>query len=111
MSTTTSIPKLRDRPAWKALERHYDEVRGLQLRDLFAGDAARGERLTAEGAGLFLDYSKNRITDETVKLLMALAESRAWPSGPRRCSAGIASTCPRTAPCSTSPCACRAATR
>jgi glucose-6-phosphate isomerase len=74
MSTTTSIPKLRDRQAWKALERHYDEIRGLQLRDLFAGDAGRGERLTAEGAGLFLDYSKNRITDETVKLLMALAQ-------------------------------------
>jgi glucose-6-phosphate isomerase len=74
MSTTTSIPKLRDRPAWKALERHYDQVSALHLRDLFAGDATRGERLTVEGAGLFLDYSKNRITDETVKLLIDLAE-------------------------------------
>ncbi len=74
MTTTTSIPKLRDRPAWKALEQHYEDLDGRHLRDLFAADGARGERLTAEGAGLFLDYSKNRITDETVKLLMALAE-------------------------------------
>jgi glucose-6-phosphate isomerase len=69
-----SIRPLRDRPAWKALEKHYAEVRGTHLRELFAADATRGERLTAEGAGLFLDYSKNRITDETVQLLGALAE-------------------------------------
>ena len=72
--STTSIPKLHARPAWKALEQHYEEIRGRHLRDLFADDSTRGERLTAEGAGLFLDYSKNRITDETVKLLLALAE-------------------------------------
>jgi glucose-6-phosphate isomerase len=69
-----SIRPLRDRPAWKALEKHYDEVRGVHLRELFASDKGRGERLTADGAGLFLDYSKNRITDETVQLLGALAE-------------------------------------
>jgi glucose-6-phosphate isomerase len=74
MSTTTSVPPLRERPSWKALERHYDEIRGLHLRELFADDASRGERLTTEGAGLFLDYSKNRVTDETLKLLVALAE-------------------------------------
>jgi glucose-6-phosphate isomerase len=74
MSTMTSIPLLRDRPAWGALEKHYEEIRGVHLRQLFADDEGRGERLVAEGAGLFLDYSKNRITDETVKLLVALAE-------------------------------------
>ncbi|MGA3044376.1 MAG: glucose-6-phosphate isomerase, partial [Bryobacteraceae bacterium] len=60
--------------AWKALQTHYDRVRALHLRQLFAGDPGRGERLTAEAAGLFLDYSKNRITDETVTLLLQLAE-------------------------------------
>jgi glucose-6-phosphate isomerase len=77
MSTTTTVPPLRERPAWKALETHYQEIRGLHLRRLFADDAGRGERLTAEGAGLFLDYSKNRITDETLKLLVDLAEQSA----------------------------------
>jgi glucose-6-phosphate isomerase len=74
MSTTTSIPPLRQRPAWQALETHCEEIRGLDLRRLFADDATRGERLVAEGAGLFLDYSKNRVTDETLKLLVELAE-------------------------------------
>jgi glucose-6-phosphate isomerase len=70
----SSIRPLRDRPAWKSLEKHYDEVRATHLRELFAADATRGERLVAEGAGLYLDYSKNRITDETVQLLGALAD-------------------------------------
>jgi glucose-6-phosphate isomerase len=61
-------------PAWTALQRHYETIRGLHLRNLFAGDPGRGERLTAEAAGIFLDYSKNRITDDTVRLLIALAE-------------------------------------
>ena len=74
MSTTTSIPALRERPAWTALQKHYEEIHGRHLRELFADDAGRGERLTAEGAGLFLDYSKNRVTDETLKLLTELAE-------------------------------------
>src|ERR1700748_895368 len=69
-----SIRPLRDRPAWKALEKHYEDISGKHLRELFASDPTRGERLTVEGAGLFLDYSKNRITDETVQLLGALAE-------------------------------------
>jgi glucose-6-phosphate isomerase len=73
-SMTTSIPRLRDRPAWKALAKHHDQIRRLHLRELFAEDETRGERLVSEGAGLFLDYSKNRITDETVRLLVALAE-------------------------------------
>jgi glucose-6-phosphate isomerase len=58
---------------WKALSAHFDDVRDLHLRDLFADDAGRGERLTVEADGLYLDYSKNRITDETMRLLVALA--------------------------------------
>ena len=65
---------LRDRKAWQALERHHAEIAGRHLRDLFAEDPGRGERFTAEGPGLYLDYSKNRITDETVRLLVELAE-------------------------------------
>jgi len=65
---------LRERAAWKALERHYAEVREAHLRDLFADDPARGERLVAEGVGLYFDYSKNRVTDETLRLLVQLAE-------------------------------------
>ena len=65
---------LRQRPSWKALEQHYDEIAGVHLRELFADDPGRGERLTAEAAGLYLDYSKNRVTDETMQLLIRLAE-------------------------------------
>jgi glucose-6-phosphate isomerase len=69
----TSTP-LRQRPAWQALETHYQKVRELRLRKLFADDPGRGERLTTEAVGIYLDYSKNRITDETLKLLLQLAE-------------------------------------
>jgi glucose-6-phosphate isomerase len=69
----TTTP-LCDRPAWKALEDHYQKLRDAHLRQLFADDPRRGERFTAEAAGLFLDYSKNRITDETLRLLLSLAE-------------------------------------
>jgi glucose-6-phosphate isomerase len=72
-------PSLTSRKAWQALERHYTEISGLHLRDLFAGDPGRGERLTAEAAGIYLDYSKNRITDETMRLLLALAEESGVP--------------------------------
>ena len=65
---------LRQRVAWRALERHHAEVGQLHLRELFAADPERGERMTAEGAGLHLDYSKNRITAETLGLLERLAE-------------------------------------
>ena len=64
---------LRERPAFAALTEHYTKVEGRHLRDLFADDPARGERLTAEAAGLYLDYSKNRVTDETLSLLFQLA--------------------------------------
>jgi glucose-6-phosphate isomerase len=67
-----TIP-LRERPAWKALEQHYSEIGGRHLRELFASEPGRGERLTAEAAGLYLDYSKNRVTDETLRLLIQLA--------------------------------------
>ncbi len=59
--------------SWKALEHHHGEIAGKHLRDLFADDNGRGERLTAEGVGLYLDYSKNRVTDETMQLLLDLA--------------------------------------
>jgi glucose-6-phosphate isomerase len=69
-----AIEPLTKRKAWKALQAHYEQLRGLHLRKLFADDPKRGERMTAEAAGIFLDYSKNRITGETVKLLIQLAE-------------------------------------
>ena len=62
-------------PAWKALDAHYKKIRELHLRDLFADDPKRGERMTAEALGIFLDYSKNRITDQTLTLLIQLAEA------------------------------------
>ncbi|MGN6813057.1 MAG: glucose-6-phosphate isomerase, partial [Thermomicrobiales bacterium] len=65
---------LTQRPAWQALQQHYQQVRDRHLRDLFAADPKRGERLVAEGAGLYLDYSKHRVTDETLRLLVQLAE-------------------------------------
>jgi glucose-6-phosphate isomerase len=71
---TATPHSLAARPAWKALEANHQKVRELHLRKLFADDPKRGERLTAEAAGIFLDYSKNRITDETLKLLLQLAE-------------------------------------
>jgi glucose-6-phosphate isomerase len=70
----TDSPRLTTLPAWKALQAHHAAVRDRHLRDLFAADPGRGERLTAEGAGVFLDYSKNRATDETLKLLLNLAD-------------------------------------
>jgi glucose-6-phosphate isomerase len=69
-----AVRKLTRRAAWKALQSHYKAIRDTHLRTLFAEDPGRGERLTVEGVGLFLDYSKNRITDETIKLLLQLAE-------------------------------------
>ena len=69
----TALP-LRQRAAWQALETHHAEVANLHLRDLFAEDPERGPRLCAEAVGLYLDYSKNRVTDETLRLLLALAQ-------------------------------------
>src|ERR1700745_346925 len=63
-----------ERAAWNALVAHYQNVRELHLRKLFADDPTRGERMTIEAVGLYLDYSKNRVTDETLKLLVQLAD-------------------------------------
>jgi glucose-6-phosphate isomerase len=68
------IISVTERPTWNGLAAHYDSVARLHLRKLFVDDPKRGERMTAVGAGLFLDYSKNRITDETLKLLLQLAD-------------------------------------
>jgi glucose-6-phosphate isomerase len=69
-----TVAALRQRPAWSALEAHYKKIQGLQLRHLFAEDPKRGGRFAVEDVGIYLDYSKNRITDETLKLLLQLAE-------------------------------------
>ena len=70
---STSMPLLRRRPAWALLEKHYQKLKAVHLRQLFADDRERGESLAIEAAGLYLDYSKNRITDETLRLLLQLA--------------------------------------
>jgi glucose-6-phosphate isomerase len=76
MATTTRTAALRETEAWRALEQHADEIRKRHLRELFAEDPSRGERLALEAEGLYLDYSKNRVTDETLALLIRLAEER-----------------------------------
>ena len=75
LTVPASAPLLTRRPEWKALAEHYAKIKDVHLRTLFAEDPRRGERLTAEAAGLYLDYSKHRITDETLRLLLALAEA------------------------------------
>jgi glucose-6-phosphate isomerase len=69
----TTVVALTERPAWRALAAHYEQIKDVHLRELFAADAARGERFIAEAAGLLLDYSKHRITAETLDRLLALA--------------------------------------
>jgi glucose-6-phosphate isomerase len=71
---TKKLIPLSERPAWNALQAHHQQIQGRHLKQLFADDPARGERFTVETGGIFLDYSKNRITDETLKLLIQLAE-------------------------------------
>jgi len=72
---TTSMPPPTRRPEWTARQDHYRKIQDVHLRTLCAGDPQRGERLTLEAAGLYLDYSEHRITDETLRLLVTLAES------------------------------------
>jgi glucose-6-phosphate isomerase len=72
--TNLVVEPLTNRTAWRTLQTHYQQIREVHLRNLFADDPQRGERMTAEAAGIFLDYSKNRITDETLRLLMNVAE-------------------------------------
>ena len=103
---TTGTGSLTQRPAWKALLAHHAQVKDLHLRSLFAEPGQRGERLTAEGGGLYLDYSKNRVTDETLRLLVELADDAgAARAASTRCSAARRSTSPRSARCCTSRCA------
>ena len=71
---TTSVPQLTKRAAWNALESHFSKIKNVHLRKLFADDPQRGERLNAEACGIYFDYSKHRITDETLRLLLQLAE-------------------------------------
>ncbi len=74
-----AVTPLPERKAWQALGRHHDEIAGVHLRELFAADPGRGERMTAEAVGLYLDYSKNRVTDETMRLLVELAAESGVP--------------------------------
>jgi glucose-6-phosphate isomerase len=68
------LTPLRERSAWKELSAHYDQIRGTHLRDLFATDPRRGERLTLDACGIYLDYSKNRVTYDTIRMLLQLAD-------------------------------------
>jgi glucose-6-phosphate isomerase len=74
-----TTPPLRQRESWRALSDHFPAIRDVHLRDLFAQDPERGRRLTAEAEGLYLDYSKHRVTDETLRLLLALAQECGVP--------------------------------
>ena len=79
-------------PEWAALEKHYAEISGRHLRELFAEDPGRAQSLTVQAADLFLDYSKNRITAETIRLLVASRSGPACASASTRCSAASTST-------------------
>ncbi len=79
MTEALAASPLTERGSWKALDRHFGEIGDTHLRELFAADGERGERLVAEGAGLYLDYSKNRVTDETIALLVELADDCGMP--------------------------------
>ena len=96
-------PSLIERPQWRALLLHYLQIEPQHLRELFADDPGRGERFAAEAAGLYLDYSKNRINDETLRLLFELAEAcgvrlrtEAMFNGERRLASQATMTNPRT---------------
>ena len=93
------------RTAWKALEAHYQKVRDLHLPDAIPEDPLRGERMTAEAIGIYLDYSKNRITGETLGILLQLAEDPDCGLASMPCSEGRRSTSRKSAPFCTWPCA------
>ena len=100
-----SVQPLRQRPAWKSLERHSEAIRDRHLRQLFADDPKRGERLALEAVGVFLDYSKNRLTDETLALLLQLARESGLADRIAAMFRATKSMSPSTAPCCTWPCA------
>lgn len=91
MATEQTVLPLEKRPAWQALSAHYEQIRHQHLRQLFAADPQRGERFALEALGIYLDYSKNRITAETLDLLVQLAEQSGL-RGSRPCSAATKST-------------------
>ena len=96
-------------PQWWALANHQAEIADVHLRDLFAADPARGERLRLELGDLYVDYSKHRLTDQTLSLLFDAGPHRpASPSSATPCSPARRSTSPRTAPCCTWRCGPRA---
>ena len=98
---------LRERKAWQALERHYAEISGYSPARPIRRRPWSGRAADAEAVGIYLDYSKNRITDETLALLIELAEESGWRSGGTRCSAASTSTCRRTGRCCTRRSGCR----
>ena len=98
-------------PEWAALKAHHARVRDLHLRDLFADDPGRGMRMTAEGAGVFLDYSKHRVTDDTMALLLDLARVAGVEERREAMFEGERINTTRTAPSSTRPCGRRRRTR
>ena len=98
-------------PEWTEVAQHHAAVAPRLLRDLFADDPGRVEALTASGADLVMDYSKNRITRDTLPLLTALARRAGLPTASRRCSPGCTSTPARTGPCCTRRCGCRTTRR
>ena len=104
------IPDIAATPAWQALHRHHDQIGEEHLREFFAEDPDRGTELTLTVGDLYIDYSKHRVTRETLKLLVDLARTAAASiSSATRCSPGCTSTPPRTARCCTPRCGCRAA--
>ena len=110
-STRGTVP-LTQRAAWTALREHHGTIRDVHLRTLFADDPARGERLAFDAVGLYFDYSKNRVTDETIRLLLRLAEESGLRDAYRRdVRRREAQHRPRTAPSSMSRCGRRATPR
>ena len=103
------IPDISATPAWQALARHHDQIRDKHLRELFDDDPARGTELTLTVGDLYIDYSKHRVTRETLKLLVDLADAQSWNSAATPCSPVCTSTPPRTARCCTPRCGSRAA--
>ena len=81
---TTKTPQLTKRAAWQALKAHYTKIRNMHLRQLFADDPKRGERMTVEAVGIYFDYSKHRITDETLRLLLQLTDESGLRDSHRR---------------------------
>ena len=106
---TQQIPDIAATPAWQALQRHHDEIGAKHLRELFAEDPERGTELALTVGDLYIDYSKHRVTRETLHLLIDLARTAASNSSATRCSPACTSTPRRTARCCTPRCGCRAA--